>query len=201
MSVHWFQNRRRTSVSTIGPDVAPHVTSRPRLPSAPSDCAQVAAPTLSTTTSTPRFPVRRADLARDVHGAVVERLVGAERGGPGELLVAARRDPHPRAAQLRDLQRRQRHAAADPLDQHLLTGLHPRARHEHAPRGDRRERERGGRVVRTIRAGMRRTFHAGTTTYSANVPGTMFAEEAELHAERLLAGRGSTRTRGTRCRD
>src|SRR5688500_721296 len=55
--LHWFQNRRRTSVVTIGPDVPPHVTNRPRRPSAPSDCAHVASPTESTTTSTPRFCV------------------------------------------------------------------------------------------------------------------------------------------------
>src|SRR6185312_14132454 len=39
------------------PLVAPHVTRRPRLPNASSDRAHVAWPTVSTTTSAPRLPV------------------------------------------------------------------------------------------------------------------------------------------------
>ena len=59
-------------------------------------------------------------LLRDVDGAVVERFVGAERGGFREFLVAAGCDPYPRAAEFRDLQRGERHAAADALDEHLV---------------------------------------------------------------------------------
>src|SRR5690606_18929396 len=50
-SDHWYQKSLRTSVVTIGPDVPPHVTSRPPRPSERSDACQVASPTLSTTTS------------------------------------------------------------------------------------------------------------------------------------------------------
>src|SRR5207302_2034357 len=48
---------RRISSSGLGPDVAPHVTSRPPRASARMLPAQVAAPTFSITTSTPRFSV------------------------------------------------------------------------------------------------------------------------------------------------
>src|SRR5437588_568123 len=48
---------RRISSSGLGPDVAPHVTSRPPGASARMLPAQVAAPTFSITTSTPRFSV------------------------------------------------------------------------------------------------------------------------------------------------
>ena len=51
------------SVWPIGPDVAPLVTSRPPLPRARIERSQVAAPTVSTITSTPRFPVRRRTVA------------------------------------------------------------------------------------------------------------------------------------------
>ena len=58
ISVHWFQNNRRTSVSTIAPLVPPHVTRRPPRPSATSKCFHVAEPTQSSTTVTPRLFVR-----------------------------------------------------------------------------------------------------------------------------------------------
>src|SRR5205085_3173301 len=55
--VYWFQNRRRTSVTTRGPVVAPHVTRRPPLARQRSESSHVASPTFSTTTSTPRRAV------------------------------------------------------------------------------------------------------------------------------------------------
>ena len=48
---------RRISSSGLGPLVAPQVTNRPPLASARMLPGQVAAPTLSITTSTPRLPV------------------------------------------------------------------------------------------------------------------------------------------------
>ena len=52
-SDHWNQKRRRRSISTIGPDVAPQVTSRPPGRIALSERFQVALPTESTITSAP----------------------------------------------------------------------------------------------------------------------------------------------------
>ena len=57
MMFHWYQKSRLTSTSTLGPVVAPQVTRRPRRASIRSDRSHVAAPTFSTITSTPRFPV------------------------------------------------------------------------------------------------------------------------------------------------
>ena len=67
MIVHWFQNSRRTSVSTSGPDVPPQVTSRPRFPSAPSDAAHVASPDAVDHDVDAALSRPRADLLRDVH--------------------------------------------------------------------------------------------------------------------------------------
>src|SRR5215813_5880803 len=52
-----FRNTTRISVSPMGPEVAPQVTRRPPLARARSEPFQVAAPTFSSTTSTPRLPV------------------------------------------------------------------------------------------------------------------------------------------------
>src|SRR6185295_2288922 len=52
-----FQNTRRMSVSAIGPEVAPQVTMRPPLATVRIAPFQVAAPTFSRITSTPRRPV------------------------------------------------------------------------------------------------------------------------------------------------
>jgi hypothetical protein len=52
-----FQKTWRTSVSQIGPEVPPQVTRRPPLASVRRAPGQVAAPTFSSTTSTPRRPV------------------------------------------------------------------------------------------------------------------------------------------------
>ena len=52
-----FQNTSRMSVSAIGPEVAPQVTMRPPLATVRIAPFQVAAPTFSSTTSTPRRPV------------------------------------------------------------------------------------------------------------------------------------------------
>ena len=57
MIVYWFQNRRRISIDTRGPDVAPQVTSRPPFARQRNDSSHVASPTFSITTSTPRFAV------------------------------------------------------------------------------------------------------------------------------------------------
>jgi hypothetical protein len=50
-----FQKMSRISSSGFGPLVAPHVTIRPSFAAAASDERHVAAPTESTTTSTPRL--------------------------------------------------------------------------------------------------------------------------------------------------
>ena len=52
-----FQKTSGISVSPIGPDVAPQVTSRPPPLSERIESFQVAAPTFSMTRSTPRLPV------------------------------------------------------------------------------------------------------------------------------------------------
>jgi hypothetical protein len=52
-----FQNTSRMSVSAIGPEVAPQVTMRPPLATVRIAPFQVAAPTFSRITSTPRRPV------------------------------------------------------------------------------------------------------------------------------------------------
>ena len=52
-----FQNTGGMSVSPTGPEVEPHVTSRPPPLSEPIESFQVAAPTFSKTTSTPRLSV------------------------------------------------------------------------------------------------------------------------------------------------
>ena len=104
-----------------------------------------------------------------------------------KLVVAPGHGPHARADLLADLQRRERDAAADAPDQHVFAGLHARARHDHAPRRERRERERGGRSGGSS-DGIVRTFAAGTTTYSASVPGRCSPSKREARTERLLAG-------------
>ena len=57
--LHWCQKSFRTSMPTMGPVVAPQVTSRPARARQRSDRGQLASPTLSTTTSAPRRPVMR----------------------------------------------------------------------------------------------------------------------------------------------
>src|SRR5207249_7529653 len=52
-----FQNTSGMSVSPTGPEVEPHVTSRPPPLSARIESFHVAAPTFSMTTSTPRLSV------------------------------------------------------------------------------------------------------------------------------------------------
>src|SRR5512140_2784243 len=52
-----FQKMTLMFSGGAGPDVAPHVTMRPFFAAAVNECRHVVAPTESTTTSTPRFPV------------------------------------------------------------------------------------------------------------------------------------------------
>ena len=92
-----FQNRRRISSLGLGPEVAPQVTMRPPLAAALSELIQVASPTVSTTTSTPRLSVWRADRLRHVLGGVVDDELRAGLAGPTRLLGSRRRREHARA--------------------------------------------------------------------------------------------------------
>jgi hypothetical protein len=117
---------------------------------------------------------------------VVERVVGAERTGAGELVVAAARHPDGRAEALRDLQRGEGDAAADPPDQDVLARPQLRPRDEHAPRRQRRQRERRGLLGRHRR---RHAPHAPLR--DDDVLGEeareMLAVDLVARAERLLA--------------
>src|SRR5713226_915298 len=90
--------------------------------------------------------------------AVVDGFVGAQFARLGKFFFAARRRDHPRAQELRDLDRRASHAASRAENQDLFPGLQFRAVHQHVPgrledqrdrRGfDKREFARPGKTIR-----------------------------------------------------
>ena len=109
---------------------------------------------------------------------------------------------HTRAPMLlADLQRRQRDAAADAPDQHVLARLHPRARDDHSPRRERRERETRPPARPRPSSESTRTFVAGHDDVLGDRPGKMLAEDADSAGRAAARRRDSTRTCGRSCRD
>ena len=155
--VHWFQNRRRTSVVHHRARRAAAGHEAP----APAERDRATAPTSPRRRCRPRRPRRACRCARGSRAPTSAVRWLSVSSAPSararvELLVAAATSTQTRRADaLGDLQRRQRDAAADAPDQHVVARLHARARDDHAPRGERRERERG-RLV----AGHRRRHRA-----------------------------------------
>ena len=193
--VHWFQNSRRTSVCTIGPDVAPHVTSRPRLPSASSDCAHVASPTVSIDDIDAALAGARADLLADIRRAWLIRFSA----------------PSPRArasfSSLRDVTHASRRSACTicsaasatppPMPQiSTLSPLRTRARVTTMRHAVSVASVNAAACSTGLSVGIARTLRAGTTMYSASVPGQVLAEEPERDAERTARRPGSTRRCG-----
>ena len=161
-------------------------------PAAPPERAERLRPRrladVSTTTSTPRLPVRARISLADVHAAMVERLVGAERARALELLVAARRHPVTCApSSLRDLQR----ASATPPPIPQISTCSPAVtrarvtsmRHAVSVASVNAAASIGSASSRH-RAHVRRRHHDVLGQRARKV----LAEDAEADAERLLAG-------------
>ena len=129
-TVSCFHQNRCSAAGGFGPLVAPQTATRPAGATAASDRAQVASPTVSTTTSTPAAG-RLLHGLDDVAGVVVDRDIRAPGACLLELLVAARGDDRPRAERAADLERCGRDSAADAPDQNPLVRLHGRLRDEH----------------------------------------------------------------------
>ena len=143
----------RPLVPEQAPDVGRHHRARRAAarhqPSAPPERAERLGPrrlpTMSTTTSTPRFCVR----ARISFPTSTPRWLSVSSAPSATARSSFASLPEvtarTRAEQLaRSGAHAERDAAADPPDQHVVARPHARARDEHAPRGERRERERRG---------------------------------------------------------
>src|SRR5688572_33304970 len=117
---------------------------------------------------------------------MVERFIGTKRFGSLELVVVARRHPGRGAEQLRDLHRGQRHAAPDPPDENVVPALHARARDDHTPRGECRERE-AGRDVPWNRVGDDAHVRRGHHDVLSDRARQVLAEELVAYAQRVLA--------------
>ncbi len=187
ITVHWFQNSLRASVSSAGPDVAPHVTRRPPRPSAPSERAHVACPTLSSTTFDASFRGARPDLRGDVRGAMIEAHVRAQRRGAFQLRVAAGGRPYARAQGLRDAECRERNPSANPPDQDVLVRHDAGARDQHAPRGESDEPARRCFVERHVGT-QPPNVRAGNDNKLGDGAAYVLSQQAEPRTQRVLAG-------------
>src|SRR6185312_772395 len=117
---------------------------------------------------------------------IVDGFVCTEFARAGEFLVAGRRDPDACADLFRDLERGKRDTTSDSLDEDLLVGSELRTGNEHAPRGERCEREGGGfgnrRVARNVcNVALGHDYILGDRARS------VLAEQAKVNAEGLLA--------------
>src|SRR5688500_8302500 len=128
----------------------------------------------------------RADFPGDILRSVIERLIRAKCLGPRELFVVAGGDPRLRPDGLRDLHRGQRDTSANTPNENVLTALHTGARDDHAPRGDRRQREGGGGIPWN---GVRHDadVHRGNDDVVSDRSGQVLAKQLVLDAERVLA--------------
>src|SRR5215208_8195680 len=81
---------------------------------------------------------------------MIDDFVGPESFGAFELLIAARRHPHGCTMQLRDTHRCLRNSPANSPDQDVILVRYACTRHEHSPRSEIRQRERGGRLERNV---------------------------------------------------
>ena len=122
---------------------------------------------------------------------VVNHLDGAERSGALELLVGTGGREDAGAVQARDLDGRLPHAAPGREHQHVLAALESRARHQHVPRGEKRQRERGGchevDVVGDRHEILHRHFH------ELGVPARMVEISERLVSRALVVFPGQTR--------
>ena len=111
--------------------------------------------------------VREAlDCLNDILFVVVNHLICTNRARPLELLLRPRRGEDPRAVQTRDLNRRLTDAASRRQHQHVVAVLEARARQEHVPRREKRQRKR--RRLREVDvSGIFTRFCNGTVTSSA----------------------------------
>src|SRR5690348_3041260 len=91
-----------------------------------------------------------------------------------------------RTEQFANLQGGDGDAAANPPDQHVLTGAEIRARHDHAPRGEGGKAERGGDVDWS-RRGNRTNIQTRHDDIFREGSRQVLAENPESHAQRLLA--------------
>ncbi len=81
---------------------------------------------------------------------VIDRSIGAERPGAGDLVVARGNDGDVRAEEFRDPDREQRHSARA-LHQHFRARAERFVRDESAPRRERRARQRRRLEIRKVR--------------------------------------------------
>ena len=133
---------------TVGPEVAPQVTSRPPRLSASSEPGNVSAPTCSNTTSTPFLAVILRTIVLEAVGAVIDDVIGAERLRLFRLGVVADRGDDGAADRLRHLDRDGADARAAGMDQDRLAGLELGVVEQHVLDGRRtrsaRRRRRAG---------------------------------------------------------
>ncbi len=140
-TVSCFHQNRCSAAGGLGPLVAPHTVTRPAGLTAARERAQVASPTVSTTTCD-ALACRLLDGRHDVAVGVVDSHVGAPGARLLELPLAPGGDDRPRAECAGDLERGSRDTTADAPDEHPLALLQPRLRDEHAVGRLVHERER-----------------------------------------------------------
>src|SRR5881409_439463 len=133
---------------------------------------------------------QRANLLRHRAGGVVQRDVGAELLGCAQLGVARARHNDLRPPELGDTHRGERHAAANPPDEHCLARPHPRPGDDHAPRGQGDERKRRRfRPAEGARQGRDEgDVLLGHDDALGQGAGEVFAEQTVVDAQRMLAG-------------
>ena len=148
ISVIWRAKRSIRSSSTRGPDEAPQMTRRPLFASAVSASGTAAAPTWSTTRSTPRPPVEAAHLLAPAGLRVVDDAVDAR--GEGALALRGGRGgrDHPCAREPGERDRGAPHSRSGRRHEHGLARPEAGAREQHVVRGEVHRPRRGGRLVR-----------------------------------------------------
>ena len=139
----------------------------------------------------PAAPVgQRAHFLRHLLCGVVQPDIGAELLRFPQLRVARARDDDLRPLQLGDAQRGERHAAANPPDEHRLAGPHSRSGDHHTPRSEGHQRKRsgfspadGGRECRDDG-----DILLGHDDALSDGPRQVLAEQPVVDAQRVLAG-------------
>ncbi len=135
-------NILRTSISTCGPLVFPTITIRPPLATTAMLVLRVAAPTLSTTRSTPRFAVSLLDLLAPVAPRTVDHEISSQFAGFFRFFGVARHHIDGGPGQFGDLYGCAVDASSGPDYQHCLAGPEFSPVYQHPP-GRKGDQQRG----------------------------------------------------------